>query len=65
MINAILSICDENVEHVVHVLKVLYIAMPDINWMNELREAAFLWQPFIDRGLSIENWLNTIDANLD
>lgn len=61
---AILVVCDENVDHVVSAINVLSLAQPDTDWFGELAVAAQQWQPFIDRGLSIDAWLLAIATEL-
>ena len=51
----------ENYDLVAQILKPLRIEWPNINWMTELTTIATNWQPFLDRGLSVDWWLNEVD----
>lgn len=62
--DAILSVCDENVEHVVSTLSVLSLIDPTRDWYAELASAAVAWAPFVERGLSIEAWLVLVASGL-
>lgn len=62
--DAILSVCDENVEHVVSVVQVLSLIDDARDWYGELAAAAQQWQPFLDRGLSIDAWLVAVASDL-
>jgi hypothetical protein len=61
---AALTIWDENAYAIARILDVLSLAQPGIDWYGELAETAIAWQPFIDRGLSIEAWLLSVQAEL-
>lgn len=65
MINSMLLICDENIDHIVICMRVLYDAYPDTDWMGQLRDAAGQWQPFISRGLSIDWWLDKVAEEIN
>jgi hypothetical protein len=38
----------------------LNTAFPGFDWMGTLRTRAMTWQPYIDAGLSIEWWCDTV-----
>jgi len=61
---AALTIWDENSYAIARTLDVLSLADPSTDWYGELCETALAWQPFIDRGLSIEAWLLTVQEEL-
>jgi len=64
MITALLTVCDENVFLAATCLRMLYLASPEVDWLSELDSAARQWQPFISRGLSIDAWLDMVNASL-
>lgn len=55
-----LAVCDENVDHVSAVLRVLSLTDDATDWFGMLAAEAVVWQPFIDRGLSVDYWLDMI-----
>jgi hypothetical protein len=57
----ILMSYDEDYSRVAMLLKPLRAEFPTINWMTELTAIATTWQPFLDRGLSVQWWLNEVD----
>jgi hypothetical protein len=51
----------EDYSTVAAILKPLRVQWPSINWMTGLTAIATTWQPFLDSGLSIQWWLDTVD----
>ena len=61
---AILTIYDENAGAVADSLRMLSLIDDTRDWYGELVAAAVQWQPFIDRGLSINVWLVAVANDL-
>lgn len=43
----------------------LRLELPAVDWPTTLATIAAAWQPFIDSGLSIDWWVNTVMAHAD
>ena len=61
---AILTTYDENAGASADALRMLSLIDDTRDWYGELAAAAQQWQPFIDRGLSIDGWLVAVANNL-